>query len=86
MEGERRPGGTQERTGRPHDRDLRGVQARVDLIAGTHHIAPIQESISGKETDVPGELITELDTELGNDCEPAMHEATTVAWQGQHAA
>src|SRR5438445_2178193 len=59
------PGRAERRAGR----DQVWVQAEVNLIAGPGHVAPGDERIAGEEAQRLGDLIADVDADLGHDGE-----------------
>ena len=70
------------RTGRPHQgsgRQLAGIDAGIDHVAGTHHIAPIQEVVARMNAEPGGDLIAHLESHFRHEREPGLAEIADVA-------
>src|SRR5207245_8727668 len=74
------PPGHAERCAR---RDQVWVQSEVNLIAGPGHVAPGDERIAGEQAQRLGDLIADVDADLGPDGEGVARRAAGVARQNQ---
>src|SRR5947209_3510210 len=62
-----------------------GIERLIDLVAGTHDAAPVQEVIADKEADVVGEIVADLDAELGDHAEAGLGMMADVGGQSIQA-
>src|SRR5262249_44828965 len=67
-------------------RDLGGVQGRVDLVARTQDVGPVDQVVADEDPDVLRDVVAELEADLGDDRELVTREMAAVAGQGQEAA
>src|SRR5262249_44953932 len=65
-ERKRRLGWASQGAGDPARRHLLAIDARIDLVAGSSDIAPVQERVAGVGAQVPGHLVGNGHPDLGH--------------------